>query len=133
MHIKDADICRLIIRSTSTNQLIHIHKTQQAYLQENGYNLSSSNLLLAGASAGALSATLAKTNVNPYDATELALQMSDDAGVWDRPLGLQGVWGSIIYDWLDRLLPDDAGEMVNEDVSLYLVCMCLCISLRTMS
>ena len=71
--------------------------------------------------------------MNPYDATELALQMSDDAGVWDRPLGLQGVWGSIIYDWLDRLLPDDAGEMVNEGVSLCLVCMCLCISLRTMS
>ena len=107
-----------------------MHKPQ-AYLQENGYNQSSSNLLLAGASAGALSATLAKTNVNPYDATELALQMSDDAGVWDRPLGLQGVWGSIIYDWLDRLLPDDAGEMVNEDDKL--VCMCLCILLRTMS
>lgn len=65
--------------------------------------------------------------MNPYDATKLALQMSDDAGVWDRPLGLQGVWGSIIYDWLDRLLPDDAGETVNEDVSLCLACMCLCI------
>ena len=58
--------------------------------------------------------------MNPYAATKLALQMSDDVGVWDRPLGLQGVWGSIIYDWLDRLLPADAGEMVNEDVSLCL-------------
>lgn len=85
-----------------------------AYLQEEGYNLSS-NILLSGASAGALSATLAKTEVSPYDATELALSMSDEAGVWDRPLGLQGVWGSIIYDWLDQLLPLDAEERVKQD------------------
>ncbi|KAL7543889.1 hypothetical protein ACHAXR_013329 [Thalassiosira sp. AJA248-18] len=84
-----------------------------AYLQEEGYNLS--DAVLSGASAGALSATLAKTDVSPYDATELALAMSDEAGIWDRPLGLQGVWGSIIYDWLDRLLPLDAEERAKEE------------------
>jgi len=89
-----------------------------AYLQEEGYNLS--NTLLSGASAGALSATLAKTEVNPYDATELALSMADEAGIWDRPLGLQGVWGSIIYDWLDRLLPLDAEERVKEELHILL-------------
>ena len=88
----------------------------QAYLQENNYNLSSNNILLCGASAGALSATLAKANVNPYEATELALQMSDDNNIWERPLGLQGVWGSIIYDWLDELLPADDDLMVKEEV-----------------
>lgn len=82
-----------------------------AYLQEQGYTLS--NAILSGASAGALSATLAKTNVCPYDATKLALSMSAEAGIWDRPLGLQGVWGSIIYDWLDQLLPEDADEKVK--------------------
>ena len=82
-----------------------------------------SNTLLSGASnsAGALSATLAKTEVNPYDATELALSMADEAGIWDRPLGLQGVWGSIIYDWLDRLLPLDAEERVKEEVRVYTI------------
>ena len=91
----------------------------QAYLQEQGYTLS--NTILSGASAGALSATLAKTNVCPYDATKLALSMSAEAGIWDRPLGLQGVWGSIIYDWLNQLLPEDAEEKVKDEVG-YVLC-----------
>lgn len=89
-----------------------------AYLQEEGYDLP--NTLLSGASAGALSATLAKTEVSPYDATELALSMSEEAGIWDRPLGLQGVWGGLIYDWLDQLLPLDAEEKVNEELHILL-------------
>ena len=47
--------------------------------------------------------------------------MADEAGIWDRPLGLQGVWGSIIYDWLDRLLPLDAEERVKEEVRVYTI------------
>jgi len=88
-----------------------------AHLQEQNYDIST-NTLLSGASAGALSATLAKTGVSPYDATELALSMSDEAGVWDRPAGLQGVWGSIIYEWLDQLLPVDAGERVKDELNI---------------
>lgn len=80
----------------------------QAHLQERGYDLPSAPL--AGASAGALSATLAKSDVSPVDATELALAMSEEAGIWDRPAGLQGIWGGIIREWLDVLLPEDAGE-----------------------
>jgi len=88
-----------------------------AHLQEQNYNLAT-NTLLSGASAGALSATLAKTGVSPYDATELALSMSDEAGVWERPAGLQGVCGSIIYEWLDQLLPVDAGERVKDELNI---------------
>ncbi|KAL9178372.1 hypothetical protein ACHAXT_000019, partial [Thalassiosira profunda] len=87
-----------------------------AYLQEQGYDLSTASM--SGASAGALSATLAKTGVCPYDATKLALKMSAEAGVWDRPLGLQGVWGGIIEKWLDRLLPIDAEERAGEDLHI---------------
>lgn len=86
----------------------------KAYLQENSYNLSST--LLSGASAGALSATIAKTSISPYQATELALQMSEEAGVWERPLGLMGIWGGIIYEWLDVLLPKDAVALVKDEV-----------------
>jgi len=91
-----------------------------AYLQERGYDLSttSSPCHLSGASAGALAATLAATEVNPYEATELALSLSEKAGVWDRPLGLQGVWGNMIYEWLDTLLPDDAVERVVKKLNL---------------
>ena len=81
-------------------------------MQEQGYNLS--NAQLSGASAGALSATLAATGVNFYEATELALSLSEEAGVWDRPLGLQGIWGDMIHTWLDELLPPDADELVAE-------------------
>jgi len=81
-------------------------------LQEAGYDLSTATM--SGASAGALSATLAKTGVSPIDATELALHMSKEHGVWERPMGLQGIWGSIIEDWLDRLLPDDAALRVDD-------------------
>ncbi|KAL7549539.1 hypothetical protein ACHAWF_012805 [Thalassiosira exigua] len=85
-----------------------------AFLREQGYDPST--ISMAGASAGALSATLAKTGVDPYDATALALSMSAEAGIWDRPLGLQGVWGGIIEEWLDRLLPDDADERAGSDL-----------------
>jgi len=61
---------------------------------------------------------LAATEVNPYEATELALSLSEKAGVWDRPLGLQGVWGNMIYEWLDTLLPDDAVERVVKKLNL---------------
>lgn len=96
-----------------------IQLNNKAYLQEEGYDFSStsSTCLLSGASAGALAATLAATDVNPYDATELALSLAEEAGVWTRPLGLQGVWGSIIYEWLDTLLPEDAEKRVAETVS----------------
>lgn len=75
------------------------------YLREQGYDLS--QVQLSGASAGALAATLTATNVDFYRATDLALQLAADAGVWDRSGGLAGIWGPLIHEWLDELLPDD--------------------------
>jgi hypothetical protein len=48
--------------------------------------------------------------------------MSEDAGVFDRPLGLMGIWGNIIYAWLDELLPLDVVSSVNDEVSEQLCC-----------
>jgi len=81
------------------------------YLREQGYNLSET--IATGASAGALTATLASTNVDFYKATELALDMAGKAGVWDRKQGLQGIWGPMIKDWLDELLPDDSLSLID--------------------
>lgn len=86
------------------------------YLREQGYNLDS--VTAAGASAGALTATLAATNVDFYKATQVALDLAGQAGVWDRSGGLQGIWGPMIYDWLDELLPENAVELVNGRLSL---------------
>jgi hypothetical protein len=72
---------------------------------------------LAGASAGALTATLTATGVDFYRATELALDLSKEAGVWDRSGGLQGVWGAMIETWLEELLPEDALQRVENRVS----------------
>ena len=74
-----------------------------SHLREQGYDLSSCTF--SGASAGALTATLASTGVDFYKATDLALGLAGDAGVWDRKGGLQGIWGPMIEEWLDELLP----------------------------
>ena len=73
---------------------------------------------MSGASAGALTATLAANDVCFEDATELALRLAEEAGVWDRKEGLQGVWGPLIERWLDELLPDDAHVASSERLSL---------------
>lgn len=86
------------------------------YLREQGYDMN--QITASGASAGALTATLMATNVDFLRATELALQLSDEAGVWDRSGGLQGIWGPMIEEWLDQLLPENAAEIANHRLSL---------------
>jgi hypothetical protein len=88
------------------------------YLREEGYDLSSQTF--SGASAGALTATLTSTDVDFYGATELALDMAREAGVWDRRSGLQGIWGPLIEEWLDRLLPPSI-DTINDGRRLTLL------------
>jgi hypothetical protein len=85
------------------------------YLRENCYDLS--QVSMCGASAGALTATLAASEVDYYEATELALGLASKAGVWERKGGLQGIWGAMIERWLDDLLPANAVDMVHGRVS----------------
>lgn len=66
---------------------------------------------MAGASGGALAAVLAACGVDPDIVLERAYAMSVEDGVWDRPFGLLGVWGSLIERWLDDLLPDNAADL----------------------
>jgi len=88
------------------------------YLREQRYDLSTATA--TGASAGALAATMTHAGVDFGDATELALGMAAKAGVWDRSTGLYGIWGPMIRDWLDELLPPDAHERVIDKLSLLL-------------
>lgn len=53
-----------------------------------------------------------------YKATELALSLAADAGVWDRKGGLQGIWGPMIEEWLETLIPADCIENLNGRLSL---------------
>ena len=86
------------------------------YLREAGYDLNQCSM--SGASAGALTATLTTNDVCFTDATNLALSLAEEAGVWDRSGGLQGVWGPMIEQWLDELLPDDAHITSSERLAL---------------
>ena len=83
------------------------------YLREAGYDLS--KVSMSGASAGAITATLAATRVDFNHATDVALRLGRDAGVWSRPLGLLGIWGDLIEQWLDEILPADAEVLANEN------------------
>lgn len=73
---------------------------------------------MVGASGGALCAVLARCGVDPEKVTESAYKLSLDHNIWERPLGLVGVWGGIIESWLDALLPHDAAERCRGDLGV---------------
>ncbi|CAD7702017.1 unnamed protein product [Ostreobium quekettii] len=74
--------------------------------------------LMVGASGGALAATLAATGVDSEAALESAHRLGKQYGIWERPLGLMGVWGQIVREWLEELLPENAGELCRDRVEV---------------
>ncbi|KAF6253994.1 hypothetical protein COO60DRAFT_1703556 [Scenedesmus sp. NREL 46B-D3] len=75
------------------------------HLQET-YDLA--QCAMVGSSAGALLSVLAACGVHPQLALDRAYELCVEHGVFKRPLGLMGVWGGIVRQWLDELLPADA-------------------------
>lgn len=57
-------------------------------------------------------------NVDFKYAAEVALRILKDNGVWERKLGLCGIWGSIVRQWLDEVLPVDAAEVCSGKVHI---------------
>ncbi len=90
------------------------------YLREQNYPILRRDIIFTGASAGALCATLAAADVDFEKATALALDQAREAQIWDRKLGLYGIWGPIIDEWLEELLPDEKIllDSVNDKLSL---------------
>ena len=72
------------------------------------YELPPERVVLSGASAGALAAVLAQCDVDTDAAHKSANRLAEEAGCFSNPLGLCGVWGRLVYAWLDALLPEDA-------------------------
>ena len=72
------------------------------------YELPPERVVLSGASAGALAAVLAQCDVDTDAAYNCANRLAEEAGCFSNPLGLCGVWGRLVYAWLDALLPEDA-------------------------
>jgi len=75
---------------------------------------------MSGASAGSITATLTATEVCFANATDAALRLGRDAGVWDRPMGLMGVWGSLIEEWLNEILPENAADLASGRITILL-------------
>jgi hypothetical protein len=52
------------------------------------------------------------------DALAGAHRLALEHGIFDRPLGVAGIWGAIIRRWLDDLLPPNAVELCSGRVRL---------------
>lgn len=59
-------------------------------------------------------------DVEPRDAIERARELADEAHLFERRLGLVGIWGGLIRTWLHDLLPADAAARCSGRVSLML-------------
>ncbi|KAG2488016.1 hypothetical protein HYH03_013451 [Edaphochlamys debaryana] len=85
------------------------------YLAER-YDLT--NTPMAGASGGALAAVLACCGVPADTVLQRAYDLSVKYGIWERPLGFVGIWGKLIEEWLDDLLPADAAERCRGKITI---------------
>lgn len=85
------------------------------YLQEN-FRLKETDII--GVSAGALCAVLVACNVNLDRAVRKAYDISIEADIWNRSGGLAGIWGPLVKQWLEELLPEDAHEMCSSRVKV---------------
>ncbi|KAK9859302.1 hypothetical protein WJX84_000662 [Apatococcus fuscideae] len=85
------------------------------YLQE---HFEMQSVPLIGASAGALVATLAACSVDSETALQCAYRLALENDLFERPLGLAGIWGKLIVAWLDELLPPDAADICRGRLQL---------------
>jgi len=78
-----------------------------------------------GASAGALASALIGTGTleskGIIQICEVALELMDSYDAYKTPFGLVGIWGDIIREWLEILLPEDAAEIVEDRVQIVLL------------
>lgn len=86
------------------------------YLSEH-FDLTETTMIV-GASAGALAAVFLVCGVNANTALECALRLCDEVKVWERWLKFMGIWGSMVEQWLDQLLPDNAAELCTNKVHI---------------
>lgn len=85
------------------------------YLRER-YDLSKTHML--GASGGAIAATLTACGISADQALQTARAMALERGLLERPMGVVGVWGRQVRDWLEHMLPQEAAELCRERVQL---------------
>ena len=81
------------------------------------------NVQLVGASAGSLTATLMACHVDAHHATAVAVKILRKHKVYERALGLVGVWGEVVREWLQEILPENAAELCRGRVHITVLCL----------
>lgn len=87
------------------------------YLSER-FDLTDPRLAFLGASAGSLMVVLAACGVPADNALAGAHKLALEHGIFERPLGVAGIWGGLIRRWLDDLLPDNAVDLCSGRVRM---------------
>mmetsp|Transcript_9958 Transcript_9958/g.16675 ORF Transcript_9958/g.16675 Transcript_9958/m.16675 type:complete len:312 (-) Transcript_9958:1182-2117(-) len=77
------------------------------YLQE---KRDLSDVAVMGASAGSISATLTALDISFEEAAELAIRIGKENNVWDLKTGLAFVWGPMIREFLEEIIPNDINQ-----------------------
>jgi hypothetical protein len=85
------------------------------YIQE---NCDFSQMPIIGASAGSISATLLLSSTDFERALDVALDLGKKAGIYERKTGLAGIWGSILKEWLEEIIPDTVTENVYSKLQI---------------
>jgi hypothetical protein len=63
-------------------------------------------LPIIGASAGSISAALLLSNADFNEAANVAIRIGQEAGVYERKAGLAGIWGALVKQWLNEMIPE---------------------------
>ena len=83
------------------------------YLLSSGRKLKD-NVKIVGTSAGSLSATLLTLNCSIDEAAEFAIYQAHREKLFENPLGLAGVWGALVDEWLQKLIGERSDITIQE-------------------
>lgn len=81
-------------------------------------NFRLQDVKIVGASAGALCAVLVASGVDLDRAVRKAYDISMANDIWTRPSGLAGIWGGLVREWLEELLPENAHVLCKSRVQV---------------
>jgi predicted acylesterase/phospholipase RssA len=74
-----------------------------AYLSK---NCPTGDIPVVGASAGAIAASMLVLNCSFDQGAKLAVDLADSRKVWEAKRGLVGIWGPIVKEFLEVLIPE---------------------------
>jgi hypothetical protein len=86
-----------------------------SYIQQ---NFQMENVAVMGTSAGALTAALLKTESNFELAAQQAISLAYANDIWNARFGLAGIWGDMVEEWLDILLPEELTDDMKRNIHL---------------